>query len=135
MLSLQCLGRACRIFLRLYSPSEFSSSQTPNLRRLKYTGYFLDPWQRPSEKQWFTGQLGPLLARDLSRYCKDCRAARLSRTWRQRVDRLTSEILHCSSCRIDHPKAVFSARELQNSQSSSRICIGPRDLFAFACIE
>jgi hypothetical protein len=94
------------------------------VRRYKIHYGWLNPWQQPSSKQWPVEQLRSLLARDISRYCNDCRAARHSRSWQKRADRLTTETLHCSGCRIDHPRAVFSACQRQSPHSASRVCIG-----------
>ncbi len=124
LLTIQCLRRACRLFLRLYSSPEFSNSHNPGARNYSYSYGWLNPWQQPSVKQWPVDQLPPLLARDIGRYCKDCRGARYSRSWQKRAARLTTETLHCSGCQFDHPRAVFSASQRQSPNSASRVCIG-----------
>ena len=124
LLTIQCLRRACRLFLRLYSSPEFSSSHNPRERDYSYSHGWLNPWQEPCVKQWPVEQLRPLLARDISRYCKDCRAARRNRSWQKRTKRLTAETLHCSGCQLDHPRALFSTSQRQSPNSALRVCIG-----------
>ncbi len=71
LLGIQCLRRACRLFLRLYSSSEFSSTHSPVARNYSYNYGWLDPWQQPCIKQWSMEHLRPLLARDINRYCNE----------------------------------------------------------------
>lgn len=127
LLDIQCLRRTCRLFLRLYSSSEFSSTHNENLRALQDYEKFscwLDPWCQPRPDCWPAAKLPPLLGRDTGRYCNDCMAARHHPDWKHRADRLTAEFLHCSGCRIDHPRAMFSTGQRQETISSlSRVCI------------
>lgn len=119
-MSLQCLRRACRLFLRLYSSPEFSSSHSS---MYKDEDERFNPWQQPRAECWPVEELPPLLARDTSRYCNDCRAARSHPGWQDRNDRLAIQHLHCSGCHIDHPMAMFSMDQRQESESLSRVCI------------
>lgn len=125
-LSIQCLRRASRTFLRLYSSPEFSSSHLLSFRNYSSSCEFgwLNPWPEPDIHLFNKQQLASVLSRDTGGYCNDCRSARCSPSWQHRVDQLTTETLHCSGCQIDHPKILFSARQRREPQSISRICIG-----------
>ncbi|KAI1499201.1 hypothetical protein F5X99DRAFT_411368 [Biscogniauxia marginata] len=97
-LSIQCLRRACRLFMRIYSSPEFT---------------------RPF---WSPKQLAPVLDRDLEGYCADCRAARKRPSWGKDVSRLLTEYMHCSGCAADHPVGLFSAAQ-RRASAKVRICI------------
>src|SRR3569833_2067775 len=115
--SIECLRRCSRIFLRLFpaacaSADDFSTTADPRF-----------PWPtsmlklQPAEKAGFLS----LMARDW--YCHDCLAARQAPNWQERFRAATKVYMHCAGCRADHPACLFS-RKQRRSQPSSRICIG-----------
>lgn len=122
-LSLQCLRRASRVFLRIYSSPEFG--YTHNSTDLTKGGYQSDHWRKPSNDYWpntIKSTLPTRLHKDLNEFCNDCRAARMDPAWEDRVRRLMTETLHCNGCRQRHPRVLFSAQE--RPKVSQRICIG-----------
>ncbi len=114
--SLECLRRCSRIFLRLF-PAACSSERDFSMNVEQW------PWPTsmlsllPEEKE----SLLSLLAKD--QYCQICLTARQSRGWQERLKAATKVYLHCSGCQKDHPVCLFSAKQRQCPQST-RICIG-----------
>lgn len=119
-LSIQCLRRTSRLFLRLYSSAEFSSSHDLHFRKISG----ITPWHQPKGEYWNKTQLIPLLQRDKKQreYCKDCRAAWKSPTINKQVAELTTRYIHCSGCRLDHPRLLFS-KEQRAVTPDLRMCI------------
>ena len=118
--SLECLRRCSRIFLRLFpaacaSADDFSTATTSNRNF---------PWPtsqlklKPDERARFLS----LMARDW--YCHDCLSARRMPDWHERFHAATRVYMHCSGCRVDHPACLFSIKQRRHSPWSNRICIG-----------
>ncbi|KAK3942093.1 hypothetical protein QBC46DRAFT_428423 [Diplogelasinospora grovesii] len=115
--TLECLRRCSRIFLRLF-PMACAS-----LQDFDTTWSWRFPWPtsrlqfRPEEKDRFLS----LIARD--GYCCDCLAARQRSDWQERFRAMAKVYLHCCGCQADHPTYLFSIKQ-RYSPLSSRICIG-----------
>lgn len=119
LLGIQCLRRTCRLFLRLYCSPEYAKSHD---LEYKDRATFL-PWEQPMSGAWLPKQLAPLLERGHQDYCRHCRSLRRSIFGKEKARRTTSEYMHCSGCRIDHPVGLFSATQ-RASPAKKRICIG-----------
>lgn len=126
-LTIQCLRRACRQFLRLYCSREFAKSHDIDYHQRS----IFVPWHVPKIESWPRKQLRPLLDRDIGEYCADCRVMRTSPTWNEKLSRLTATYMHCSGCRCDHPVGLFSQAQ-RRARPRSRICIG-REGYARLC--
>ena len=121
-LSIQCIRRASRLFLRIYSSHEFSHSHSTAL-----VGAPFVPWRHPLRTFWEPiARLQPLLHRDVAEYCADCRGKRKSKEWSGLLDRLTKEYLYCAACQTKHPVGLFSAAQRQELEhyDQQRVCIG-----------
>lgn len=109
----QCLRRSTRLFLRLYSSSEFNRFHVTSGATL---GRPFRPWRYP-----LPSTLPP--ARDFEGYCQSCPEIRTDRTWNDKMSQLTKQYLHCSGCERDHPAYLFSMAQ-RNGLPSNRVCIG-----------
>jgi len=125
--SIQCLRRASRVFLRLFSFPCFESQHNHDLAGMPQPNglpYF--PWARPNrafEAESHTRQFFDCLERDARRHlCSDCKAMGLANS--QRARSLVDKLLHCTGCKIDHPLVYFSAAQRQPWCDTTRICIG-----------
>ncbi|VUC28273.1 unnamed protein product [Clonostachys rosea] len=122
-LDMQCLRRACRLFLRLYCDPTFVESHD-------IEGF----WSHPSEHQFWLSPdssywpklSGPALisrlVRDVQGLCGTCRSMRAKSDWASRTEKLISESLYCSGCKKHHPLALFSPD--QRREVDDRICFG-----------
>ncbi|KAK3936576.1 hypothetical protein QBC46DRAFT_394732 [Diplogelasinospora grovesii] len=112
--SLFCLRRTSRIFLRLFGDRRF--------RRVHDESYFTWPW--PARARWTRERvaahvkphLRPLLQRDL--YCETCR-----NFGPEAKRRLRTELIYCSGCDTKHPAGLFSYDQ-RHGPPNTRICIG-----------
>jgi hypothetical protein len=121
-LSIQCIRRACRLFLRLYDSPEFSGSHASYLHQSQFL-----PWNNPVSSFWKpVARLQPLLERDTTGYCSDCQKKRMSRSWTRDLDGLTKRYMSCSGCGSEHPAGLFSAvqRRWKRPFDRHRLCIG-----------
>lgn len=116
--TVECLRRCSRIFLRLFpdaraSVKHFTTQLTDN-----------HPWTSPKTEKW-TKEEREVLKSMIEResYCKACRAAKNAPDYQSRIETLLNTYLHCSGCKADHPACLFSAGERERPQSE-RICIG-----------
>lgn len=119
LLSIQCLRRVSRLFLRLYCSSAFRNTHCP------------EP-ERPSDLHWhwyrtkietLPSQLRHVLDKDIMEYCGDCQRRRNEKSWKEKLTTLTEDYLHCSGCNIDHPICIFSKAQ-RLKPPTNRICIG-----------
>lgn len=121
---IQCLRRACRLFLRLYSSPIFSSSYLGNkdeILQLEHHQYWHQPKHKPHDS--WPKKLTALLHKDHAGYCEGCQRQRMHPSWTSKKIALTANYLHCSGCDIDHPVCLFSRAQRRKSPRS-RICIG-----------
>jgi len=120
--SLQCLRRADRIFLRLFSD--------PCFRRWHYSPPskpFIDtprfPWIRGSpdfENQAYTKTFRYLIQKDKTdRQCLQCQISLFESPRKPAI-----ECLFCTTCLVDHPTVFFSAEERRKNDREVRTCIG-----------
>ena len=109
----QCLRRSTRLFLRLYSSSEFNRFYVTSGATL---GQPFRPWR-------YTLPSTLPSDRDFEGYCQSCREIRTDKTWNDKMSQLTKQYLHCSGCERDHPAYLFSMAQ-RNGLSSNRVCIG-----------
>lgn len=116
LISIECIRRASRLFLRLYSFPEFSHTYNSQRWPLSYRHWF-EPKDEAYGKESFK-QLSNLLNRDITNYCGDCRRRRTA----ARISAMTTVYLHCSGCNTDHPRCLFS-RAQRSVGPKSRICI------------
>jgi hypothetical protein len=132
-LSMQCLRRVSRLFLRLYCSPEFADTHDiTHFEAWKVHHMYSDCWYQPlldyvSDKH----SLGVSVNRDLDEYCADCREMRRSRAYEPRLNWLTMEYLHCSKCEVDHPICLFSPTQ-RKVRAKERMCIG-REGFVRLC--
>jgi len=121
-LSIQYIWRAGRLFLRLYSSSEFSGSHEPHLHQ-----YWFLPWSEPVASFWEpVACLKPLLNRKTAGYCSDCQKKRTSKSGTRDLEGLTKKYMSCSGCQREHPAGLFSAvqRRRKRPFAQKRLCIG-----------
>jgi hypothetical protein len=129
LLSIQCLRRVSRLFLRLYSSPIFRNSY--NISKSYPASY--EHWYEPKYQlhdSW-RKTLPVLLNRDLTGYCEDCQRRRIHQSWTNKSIALTQEYLHCSGCNIDHPICLFSKIQ-RLIPPITRVCIG-REGFVRLC--
>lgn len=118
-LSIQCLRRTSRLFLRLFSSPEFQFGHVTS-----YVGLRFDPWPVPKREYWRPfGRLKALLDKDKEAQCDDCHRKRQETTWMKDYTYLKEEYLHCSGCRVDHPAGLFSPTQ-RLASTESRVCRG-----------
>jgi hypothetical protein len=63
-----------------------------------------------------------LLERD--KYCTDCKKVRECGYWDERAGKLVRTYMHCSKCRLDHPRCLFSKHQRSIPHNNTRVCIG-----------
>lgn len=129
LLSIQCLRRVSRLFLRLYSSPIFHSSH----EMIKSYLATHDHWDKPKYqlRDVWCKHLAVLLKRDLTDYCQDCQQTRTHPRWTATYVALTKVYLHCSGCQIDHPACLFSKTQ-RSTPPKARVCIG-REGFIQLC--
>jgi len=115
--SLECLRRCSRIFLRLFSTACASSADFSRLWLWRFPWPISKLTLEPGQQRQFIS----LMERDW--YCQGCLSARRRPDWQERLRIMTKTYLHCSGCQIDHPAGLFSA-EQRSKPPSSRTCIG-----------
>ncbi|KAK0641288.1 hypothetical protein B0T16DRAFT_213244 [Cercophora newfieldiana] len=125
--SMQCLRRADRIFLRLFSDMKFSHLH-PSVSALGNTqSRPLFPWQHGSpefDKKAYDKPSGfryLMHLDDTRKQCVPCRNANVENP-RKAWD-LVHEYLFCDACLVDHPIAFFSAAE-RKPWKRVRTCTG-----------
>lgn len=108
--SIFCLRRTTRTFLRLFSSQSFRELHDK-------AGFFKPgPWtaqKLPQGEEWF--EMGRLLNRDS--YCAPCQVGYVHGAF------LEAQYMHCSRCKFDHSATLFSAAQ-RNEDRAKRICIG-----------
>lgn len=130
IVSIQCLRRISRLFLRLYCSPHFRRSHRDSTRILSTPNY--DHWYEPKgELRDSWSPLLQLLDEDISDYCEDCQKRRTDQSWTTKSTSLTMDYLHCSGCHFDHPTYLFS-RNQRSKSPKVRICIG-REGFVRVC--
>ncbi|KAK0715857.1 hypothetical protein B0H67DRAFT_252773 [Lasiosphaeris hirsuta] len=127
--SIQCLRRASRIFLRLFSSPCFSHqhnkelSGCPELSWLPYT-----PWPRPGriyEAQAHARRFIEYLERDTRRsLCAGCRETANGLDGMYQARNLVKKSAYCVGCDEKHPLAYFSAAQRYQKDEMARVCIG-----------
>ena len=129
LVSIHCLRRSSRLFLRLYSSPIFRSSHGNNKGRLQtYQHWYRSKCQL---RDTWPKELQALLDKDMTNYCDDCREKRMHHSWTSKIVALTKDYLHCSGCGIDHPTCLFSKTQRLISPKA-RVCIG-REGFVRVC--
>ncbi|CAG9975501.1 unnamed protein product [Clonostachys byssicola] len=122
-LDMQCLRRACRLFLRLYCDASFADSHDVQGFWHWMSGY--QHWLSPDTSYW-PKKSGPTLIsrleRDVQHLCGSCRSMRAKSDWPSRVKELDTESLYCWGCKKHHPSVLFSPYE--RKKKDDRICIG-----------
>lgn len=129
LVSIQCLRRVSRLFLRLYCSPPFRGCHCDS----SLLGSTYDHWCQPKDELRVTWsrRLQVLLDEDISNYCEDCRRRRTDESWTTKSTSLTMDYLHCSGCSNDHPTCLFSKTQRLKSPKT-RICIG-REGFVRVC--
>ncbi len=122
ILSIQCLRRASRLFLRLYCSPVFSDN---HIREQELDDY--SHWNAPKAEDNWPKALAALLDKDVSEYCGHCRKMRIE----GKKSKLMTDYLHCSGCFKDHPRCLFSKVQW-SKPAKKRICIG-REEFIRLC--
>lgn len=133
-LSIQCLRRTCRIFLRLFCSVEFAYACDDELFQHEIIQCQL--WKEPNQTYWpqlSSQHLTRALEKDTHGFCGCCRALRESRRPScfgsrrpllvEKAARLTIDTLHCSLCRKEHPRVLFSPIQ-RAAPPADRFCIG-----------
>ncbi|KAK3345942.1 hypothetical protein B0T25DRAFT_550678, partial [Lasiosphaeria hispida] len=125
--SIECLRRASRIFLRLFSSPCFSHQHNNELSTRLFSCLPYTPWARPSrafEAEAHTRRFIEYLERDARRdLCLSCRVVENDLKGFHRARNLIEKRLYCAGCRVEHPLLYFSAAERQKGQKA-RVCIG-----------
>lgn len=125
LVTIQCLRRASRLFLRLYSSSVFSNTHDMKPAELGIATF--ENWSEPekdlSDNPW-QQELKTLLGKDTLPYCQDCHERRRDNLiWTRKYNALTSDYLYCSGCHTEHPVCLFSKTQ-RSRCSRTRVCIG-----------
>lgn len=127
-MSMQCLRRASRIFLRLSCDRSFDSHWRQQDSELYSTRF---PWYRggPAPEKVLDFSFHLMVHFDTTRkLCRPCRGTNIGAstalptltTWD-----LVHDYLFCTACLVDHPKAFFFAAERNKaSHCEIRTCIG-----------
>jgi hypothetical protein len=132
LVSIQCLRRASRLFLRLYSSPIFRSTQQPERTVLDSFEHWDEPRDDLPDNHW-SEELQILLDKDITNYCQDCQERQINQNhrWRRKHTTLTKDYLYCSGCHTEHPVCLFS--KTQRSRCCRiRVCIG-REGFIRVC--
>ncbi len=114
MPSIQCLRRVSRLFLRLFCSPVFNHNQFR-----KREPYTYKHWYEAKQNAGYLKTLAGLLDKDVSGYCGHCRKMRIEGG----KSKLTTDFLHCSRCRWDHPRCLFSKAQ-REELAEKRVCIG-----------
>lgn len=123
-LSIQCLRRTSRLFLRLFSSPEFRFAHATKRERWRFHPWQFHPWQVPKREYWRpSGRLRPLLDRDNQHECSGCQKGRSEPTGAGNYRYLNTEYLHCDGCWVDHPAALFSPTQ-RGLGPMPRVCRG-----------
>ncbi|CAG9949761.1 unnamed protein product [Clonostachys rosea f. rosea IK726] len=95
-LDMQCLRRACRLFLRLYCDSSFADSH--DVQNFWHWMSLYEHWLSPDRSYWpklSSPTLISRLERDVQGLCSICRSMRAKSDWTSRVKKLSTESLYC----------------------------------------
>ncbi|KAK3364570.1 hypothetical protein B0T25DRAFT_576806 [Lasiosphaeria hispida] len=113
--SLFCLKRVSRIFLRLFKDRRFRHVHIDPFTS-RWPFHLSPTWKLEKVAADIKPILRPLLQKDL--YCQTCR-----NTGPEAELRLRTKLLYCSGCRTNHPAGLFSHGQ-RYGPSDTRICIG-----------
>jgi hypothetical protein len=127
IVSIQCLRRVSRLFLRLFSSPTFRSSCDNSNHPLDS----YEHWYEPTRSFTWSKEFQVLLDKDLTDYCENCRTRRTHPSWTSKSNVVTTTYLHCSGCCADHPACLFSKIQ-RSTPSKTRVCIG-REGFVRVC--
>jgi hypothetical protein len=110
-ISLFCLRRTSRVFMRLFGDRRFRKHHDDTREPRN------NPWKLAKLSKQTREAIERLVCKDV--YCKTCR----TREAIARREKLRYTYLHCSGCMAKHPAGLFSD-EQRNGPQKSRICIG-----------
>lgn len=108
--SIFCLRRTSRTFLRLFNSQSFKELHD------KEEFFKPGPWagqKLPRGGNW--SEMARLLRKDT--YCASCQVGWAHSTF------LHMQYMHCSACNLDHTATLFSAAQ-RNESRAKRVCIG-----------
>lgn len=124
--SLFCLRRTCRTFMRLFSDRQFRRLHDDTIKHWAETNWPMVSaqtlrWKSENVQPSLKSALRLLIQKDM--YCTTCRIVRPNRKQADSDHKSRIKLLYCSACATKHPINLFSHRQ-QQEDSRSRICIG-----------
>lgn len=134
-LSIECLRRTCRLFLRLFDSSSFAlfhnTRSLTDLGDVSQIKHFvshhsaLHEKMRPRLNSSHLPGLAARLHRNLTGYCHSCKLERSSSQFISKQRNLITNWIHCSARDKSHPNALFTPSD-RKMRGKQRRCIGWR---------